>query len=83
MEARECGSSPQTAVRLSQSRNCLSIPTYHVNEMLPPSAEEAIDKLVANVAETEAKNPPIATRNVKSVAEEQLEICYEQIEALK
>ena len=48
-----------------------------------PSAEEAIDKLVANVAETEAKNPPIATRNVKSVAEEQLEICYEQIEALK
>ncbi len=47
-----------------------------------PNADEAIDKLVAN-AEAEEKNPPLAARHVKSVAEEELEICYEQIETLK
>ncbi len=47
-----------------------------------PNADETIDKLVAN-AEAEEKNPPLAARHVKSVAEEELEICYEQIETLK
>ncbi len=47
-----------------------------------PNADEVIDKLVAN-AEVEEKNPPLAATHVKSVAEEELEICYEQIETLK
>ena len=47
-----------------------------------PNADETIDKLVAN-AEVAEKPPPLAARHVKSVAEEELEICYEQIETLK
>ena len=47
-----------------------------------PNADETIDKLVAN-AEAAEKNHPLAARHVKSVAEEELEIGYEQIETLK
>ncbi len=46
-----------------------------------PDAAQAIEQLVAN-AEVEEQNALIAARG-RSVAEEQLEICYEQIATLK
>lgn len=46
-----------------------------------PDAAQAIEQLVAN-AEAEEQNAFIAARG-RSVAEEELEICYEQIVTLK
>lgn len=46
-----------------------------------PDAAQAIEQLVAK-AEVEEQNALIATRG-RSVAEEELEICYEQIATLK
>lgn len=47
-----------------------------------PNADEALGQLVAN-AKALKKNSPLAVKHGESAADEELEICYEQIETLK